>query len=101
MATVTAPTWTDPEDTHVPMVRLRSVIVWAGLLSSQSPRLVPRGQPTATATAAGASLAFLSWAAWAWLGPRAKERPPRVARAFRILAGVLAAASLVPWFFVT
>lgn len=85
-------------DGRLATAQLRGALGWGAFMFAQSPQLVSRTHPAAAN--AGVTLAFLSWAAWAWLGPRAKQRTPRVARAFRILAGVLAAASVVPWFLV-
>jgi hypothetical protein len=43
------------------------------------------------------TLALVAWAAWAWLGPRAKPRTPRVRRAFLVLAGALVLLAAAPW----
>lgn len=50
----------------------------------------------------GVALALVALARWAWLGPRAKPRTPRVRRAFHLLAGALvllaaALGALLPW----
>lgn len=73
----------------------RTHLAWGGMLLFNGGTLVPGH--ALTARFAGAGLGCVAWAAWAWLGPRAKPRTPGARRAFRVLAAGMLLLGLAPW----
>jgi hypothetical protein len=79
----------------------RTALVWLGLMLWNGGRMFPMGgaapEGGMAAQFAGFSLGLCAFAVWAWLGPSAKQRTPRVRRAFHLLAVGLVLLAASPW----
>ena len=85
----------------ISLAERRTLLGWLGLMLWNGGRMFPLGATApeggTAAQFAGFSLGLCAFAAWAWLGPSAKQRTPRVRRAFHLLAAGLVLLAASPW----